>query len=75
MTASETASFGAVLLRRRLATGLTKHAIQRRTGIQLTTLSAYENDVREPPPAHRNALRKFFGLDENDDDGWWRLDW
>jgi transcriptional regulator with XRE-family HTH domain len=68
-------SFAGVLLARRLAAGLTQGHVSRVTGIHKHSLSAYENGHREPPPVHRYALRMLFELDENADDGWWRVDW
>ena len=70
-----TATFAEVLRARRAEAGLSQAAIKRITGMHIGSLSAYENGHREPHPVHRYALRMLFGLPEDADGGWWRVDW
>ena len=68
-------TFAEILRARREAAGLPQRKITKVTGIPFQSLSAYENGKREPHPVHRYALRMLFGLPEDADDGWWRVDY
>ena len=70
-----TTTFADVLYQRRTEAGLSQRKIAKATGIPYQSISAYENSKREPHPVHRYALRMLFGLPEDADDGWWRVDY
>jgi transcriptional regulator with XRE-family HTH domain len=45
----------------RLGKGLSQWQVSRETGISQSTISLYEQEYREPKPAHKEALAKLYG--------------
>ena len=68
-------TFGEVLQRRREERGWTITELSRRAHVARQSIYQWEGDVRVPQPLYRQALRVALNLSEDDDHGWWRLEW